>query len=156
VADEPEPGASDGTQQVRLAGGAVATSSTSCRRWRRAGQELHHIVDPRTGLPADGPWRAVSVAAATCADANAAATAAIVAGDEAEAWLTRVGAPARLVPRLGAVRHLGGWPDGDGALVEVRQRSRVYDRGAPAAALDATPGARERRVPSEAGGGDRP
>ena len=44
---------------------------------------LHHIVDPRTGLPADGPWQTVSVAAATCADANAAATAAIVAGDRA-------------------------------------------------------------------------
>ena len=38
-------------QLVRLPRGAIATSSTSCRQWRRAGQELHHIVDPRTGMP---------------------------------------------------------------------------------------------------------
>ncbi len=35
------------------------------RRWRRNGYELHHIVDPRTGLPVRSPWRTVSVAAAS-------------------------------------------------------------------------------------------
>ena len=81
AADEPDPATSSQAQPVRLASGAVATSSITCRQWRRAGRVLHHIVDPRTGFPADGPWQTVSVAAATCADANAAATAAIVAGD---------------------------------------------------------------------------
>src|SRR5690349_2263543 len=108
VADVPEAGASRRTQQVRLAAGAVATSSTVCRRWRRAGRAMHHIVDPRTGLPAAGPWQTVSVAAATCADANAAATAAVVAGDQAEAWLATARVPARLVSRRGSVHVLNG------------------------------------------------
>ena len=80
VADEPDEAGSAGAQLVRLTGGAVATSSVTCRRWRRGDTVLHHIIDPATGLPAQGPWRTASVAAVTCADANAAATAAIVAG----------------------------------------------------------------------------
>ena len=80
-------------QRVRLARGAVATSSITCRQWRRAGRMMHHIVDPRTGLPADGPWQMVSVAAATCADANAAATAAVVAGERGAGVADRGGSP---------------------------------------------------------------
>ena len=46
-------------QVIRLTAGAVATSSVTCRRWRHGGRLVHHIVDPRTGRPADGPWRTV-------------------------------------------------------------------------------------------------
>ncbi len=113
-------------QLIRLAAGAVATSSVSCRRWRRGGRDLHHIVDPRTGSSAAGPWRAVSAAAATCADANAATTAAIVAGPDAEGWLAGTGLPARLVGHDGRVRLLGGWPDGDGRRVPVPRGTHVY------------------------------
>ena len=116
-------------QRVRLARGAVATSSVTCREWRRAGRVLHHIVDPRTGQPADGPWQMVSVAAACCADANAAATAAIVAGDGAREWLTAAGLPARLVARDGEVSCIGGWPEGDGEPLDPPAGSHVY-RGA--------------------------
>jgi thiamine biosynthesis lipoprotein len=111
---------------VRLPTGAIATSSRSCRRWRRAGRALHHIVDPRTGLPADGPWQMATVAAATCADANAAATAAIVAGYQAEDFLTTTGLPARIAGHDGAVRYLGGWPDADGGQVIVPPGTHVY------------------------------
>jgi len=131
VADGPEDPASSLTQNVRLAGGAVATSSVTCRQWRRAGQVLHHIVDPRTGLPADGPWQTVSVAAATCADANAAATAAVVAGERAQEWLAVAGQPARLVARDGQVRYVGGWPDADGGRVNVSPASHVYRGSRP-------------------------
>lgn len=107
-------------QVVRLAAGALATSSVTCRQWRRGGQRMHHIIDPRTGYPATGPWRTVSVAAASCAIANAAATAAIVAGPDAPAWLAGTGLPARLVGHDGTARLLGGWPAADGArLPEV-------------------------------------
>jgi thiamine biosynthesis lipoprotein len=111
---------------VRLPAGAIATSSTACRRWRRAGRSLHHIVDPRTGLPADGPWQMATVAAATCADANAAATAAIVAGHEAEDFLTATGLPARIVAHDGGARYLGGWPEADGGQVIVPPGTYVY------------------------------
>ena len=90
------------------------------RRWQRAGRAVHHIVDPRTGWSADGPWRTVSVAAASCAEANAATTAAIVAGRDAEAWLAATGLPSRLVARDGAVRLLGGWPAADGGRLPGR------------------------------------
>lgn len=111
---------------VRLTGGAVATSSTECRSWWRAGRKLHHIVDPRTGLPAAGRWRSVSVAAATCADANAAATATVVAGTEE--WLVSTGLPARLVGVDGAVRRCGGWPADEGGGLAPASVSQVYPR----------------------------
>lgn len=117
------------SQLVRITGGAVATSSVTCRRWRRGGRALHHIVDPRTGLPADGPWRTASVAAATCADANAAAAAAIVAGERAEAWLTAAGLPARLVGHDGRIRRLGGWPVDAGQPLPTVAGSHVYAGG---------------------------
>jgi FAD:protein FMN transferase len=133
--DQPGPGpASAGPAQlVRLIRGAVATSSISCRSWRRAGRVLHHIVDPRTGLPAGGPWQMASVAAITCADANAAATAAIVAGEAAPRWLAAAGLPARLVSHDGQVRHLGGWPEQDGGQIEVPPGSHVYAGTGPRA-----------------------
>ena len=130
VADVPGlpagPGGAGPAQRVRLARGAVATSSVTCREWQRAGRVMHHIVDPRTGLPAEGPWQMVSVAAATCADANAAATAAVVAGDGARQWLAAAGLPARLVARDGAVSCTGGWPEGDGGLLQPPEDSHVY------------------------------
>jgi len=82
----------------------------AARRWRRGGYVLHHILDPRTGLPAAPVWRTVSVAAASCTDANIASTAAIIRGRAAPAWLAGLGLPARLVDEAGQVRTIGGWP----------------------------------------------
>ena len=98
------------TQVVSIRAGGLATSSTAARRWHHGGDVLHHILDPRTGLPAAPVWRTVSVAAATCADANTAATAAIIRGDQAPAWLAGLKLPARLVTADGAVRTVADWP----------------------------------------------
>lgn len=98
-------------QTIRIHGGGVATSSTTTRRWRRAGREMHHVIDPASGQPAAEVWRTVSVAAASCVDANAASTAAIVRGRGALAWLERLGLPARLVAADGTVAISAGWPD---------------------------------------------
>jgi thiamine biosynthesis lipoprotein len=95
---------------VAIAEGGLATSSTTARRWRRGGDVLHHILDPRTGLPAPVYWRTVSVAAATCADANTASTAAIIRGRGALDWLSTLGLPARLVGADGTVQTVSGWP----------------------------------------------
>ena len=78
---------------------------------RPGGEELHHVVDPATGRSATVVWRTVSVAAATCVDANVAATAAIVRGGRSPAWLHELGLPARLVRADGSVVRVGGWPE---------------------------------------------
>lgn len=101
-------------QTVALSGGGLATSSTTARRWRRGGQALHHLLDPRSGLPVRSPWRTVSVTAGSCVLANTASTAAIVRGDRAVAYLHGLGLPARLVAQDGTVIHLNGWPPPDG------------------------------------------
>jgi thiamine biosynthesis lipoprotein ApbE len=98
------------TQVVSIRSGGLATSSTAARRWHHGGDVLHHILDPRTGLPAAPVWRTVSVAAATCADANTAAPAAINRGDRAPAWLTSLNLPARLVSAEGTITTVAGWP----------------------------------------------
>ncbi len=92
---------------VGIRSGGLATSGTTARR---RDHHLHHIVDPRTGRPATTPWRTVSVAAATCADANAATTAALVKGESAIRRLSRLGLPARLATQEGTVVMTPGWP----------------------------------------------
>ncbi len=97
-------------ETIAIRAGGVATSSITVRRWRRGEVELHHIIDPATGLPTAGPWRTATVVAGTCVDANIAATTAIVRGDSAAAWLDGAGLPARLIDRSGRMTRVGGWP----------------------------------------------
>jgi thiamine biosynthesis lipoprotein len=111
VADDSATDPNGPGEVVRIDGSAVATSSTTVRRWIRGAVACHHLVDPAAGRPAAGPWRTATVAAATCADANAAATAAIVMGDRAPAWLARHCLPARLVAQDGSVLRVAGWPE---------------------------------------------
>lgn len=109
-------------QTIKIASGALATSSITTRSWTTgSGQTVHHLLDPATGEPADGGWRTVSVAAATCLDANIASTAAIIRGAPAVAWLESLGLPARLVDDEGVAYHIAGWPAGgdDLALSET-------------------------------------
>ena len=96
--------------RVSIASGGIASSGIRVRRWRTAAGEMHHILDPRTGRPARTPWSTVSVAAATCLDANAASTAAIVLGPDAPGWLAERGLSARLGRLDGGVVCVGGWP----------------------------------------------
>lgn len=95
---------------VALRSGGMATSGTAARRWRRGGRLHHHVIDPATGLPAATCWRTVSVVADTCLAANTAATAAIVLGAGAPAWLGARGRHARLVAEDGTVTGVGDWP----------------------------------------------
>jgi FAD:protein FMN transferase len=97
-------------QAVTVRDGGLATSSTRARAWQRGGARLHHIIVPGTGLPVDSCWRTVSVAAATCVDANTASTAAILRGERAVRWLEELRLPARLVRQDGTTVLTGGWP----------------------------------------------
>jgi FAD:protein FMN transferase len=61
-----------------LTGGAVATSSATRRSW---GPGLHHLIDPRTSLPAATGIVQATAWAPTCAEAEIRSTWALLAGE---------------------------------------------------------------------------
>lgn len=82
-------------QTIRLADGAdrfgIATSTTLKRRWAQG--RRHHVIDPRTGRPSVGGPAQVTVIAATAAQAEALATAALLMpAERSSAWLAERGA----------------------------------------------------------------
>jgi thiamine biosynthesis lipoprotein len=78
---------------------------------------VHHLIDPRTGGPSAGELRTATVAAASCAEANAAAAAVVVGGYDGLAWLLATGLPGRVVSIDGEVFTVGGWPEADGSPI---------------------------------------
>lgn len=101
----------DPFQRISLTAGAgIATSSTQKRRWQKDGRALHHILDPRYGMPVDPVWRSVTVASETCLRANVLSTASIVRGFAAVAWLEGMNVSARFVDSAGRVVTTSGWP----------------------------------------------
>jgi thiamine biosynthesis lipoprotein len=110
VTDDHRSGPRAPGQWIAIGGGGLATSSTTALRWRRGGEEVHHLLDPATGLSVHSRWRTVSVAAACCLDANIASTAGIIRGPAAVGWLDDLGLAARLVDDAGGAVHVGGWP----------------------------------------------
>ncbi len=108
VCDDPDPASA-----VAITSGGLATSGISARHWRLGSQEVHHVVDPATGLPATPVWRTVSVGAGSCLDAIAASTASLVKGAGAPDWLESLALPARLVAVDGTVHRVAGWPAED-------------------------------------------
>jgi thiamine biosynthesis lipoprotein len=99
----------DGTLTLELVDGAIATSGRDRRRWRRGDEELHHIIDPATGLPAAGDLLRVTAVAATATDAEVLAKALFLAGAvEAEREANATGTPALLVTLEGRTRFAGG------------------------------------------------
>jgi thiamine biosynthesis lipoprotein len=114
VTDDHRAGVDAPGQWISLRSGGLATSSVLVRRWRVESGVEHHVVDPSTGRSVDAVWRTVSVAAASCLDANIASTAAIVRGERAPEWLESLRLPARLVRSHGGVTYVAGWPsEGD-------------------------------------------
>jgi thiamine biosynthesis lipoprotein len=111
VAETWDTGGSDAGPAVCVLTGGMATSGTAARAWRRAGRPVHHLIDPRTGLPAQSRWRSVTGAAATGVDANTASTASVILGAAAPEWLATRGLPARLLCTSGRVVRVGDWPD---------------------------------------------
>jgi len=81
---------------VELEDGEAAFTSGDYERFvDRGGRRLHHILDPRTGLPVEAT-RAVTVIAQSGVVADAAATALFVAGDDWHRIARQVGAEAAL------------------------------------------------------------
>ncbi len=87
-----------------LRNASLATSGVGERLWMRNGQPQHHIIDPRTGLPAHTDLASVSVIAKTGIEAEGYATAAMIAGSSrAYHFLIEKGLAASLVLKNGTV-----------------------------------------------------
>lgn len=78
-----------GVAEIPVGVGALATSSTTRRRWTVGGAPAHHIIDPRTMAPATTPAVSASVTAATAAEAEAGAKAVLLLGVDGLAWAAR-------------------------------------------------------------------
>jgi FAD:protein FMN transferase len=97
--------------RVVVGNGGVATSSITTRTWRAGNVMVNHIVDPRTGSFAKGPYATASVSARSCVLANAFATAALLWGEEAGYRVAQAGWSARLIRHDGTIEFVGGWPE---------------------------------------------
>ncbi len=73
-------GVTDGLT-LELSRGGMATSGRDRRRWVRDGEELHHLIDPSTGRPAESALVRVTVVADSAADAEVLAKAAFLGAD---------------------------------------------------------------------------
>ena len=95
---------------VGIADGAVATSTTLRRRWTVDGIERHHLIDPRTGEPADTDLNLVTVIAGTAWAAEVLAKAVLVRGSAHPFDLVDgTGAHALLVDERGAITVSDGF-----------------------------------------------
>ena len=72
--------------RLRLGVGALATSSTTRRRWKVGDREVCHLIDPRTMAPIDTPILSASVLARSALDAEAGAKAVLLRGEDGLAW----------------------------------------------------------------------
>lgn len=101
--------AADGGIVLSLESGAMATSGTDRRRWSRGGHEMHHAIEPRRGTPSDTDLVRATAIAPTGAEADALATALLVAGAREAAHLADMWhVPAALVDSSGALTLAGG------------------------------------------------
>jgi thiamine biosynthesis lipoprotein len=63
--------------------GGVATSGKDYRRWQLDSVWQHHIIDPRTGLPAQTDVLTATVIAPSAVEAEVAAKVALISGSRA-------------------------------------------------------------------------
>jgi thiamine biosynthesis lipoprotein len=109
VVDVDDPLGTGRTGLLAVAEGAIATSTKLRRAWARGGTVLHHLIDPRTGAPAESGLASVTVVAGDAWRAEVLAKAAFVAGpDEGARLIERAGATGLLVTDDGEVRELSG------------------------------------------------
>ena len=91
---------------LALERGGLATSGRDRRRWRRDGEERHHLIDPRTLRPAEGGPLSVTVAAESATAAEVRAKALFLARD-AEHEARRSGTAAVIVSNRGETHVVG-------------------------------------------------
>jgi thiamine biosynthesis lipoprotein len=92
---------------VRLRDRGLGTSAATFQHFEYNGRKLGHLLDPRTGWPAEGTASA-SVAAPTAAEADAMSTALFVLGPDAADRLTRTRPQLAVVVLAESDRRAGG------------------------------------------------
>ena len=91
--------------------GAVATSGIAHRHWQQGNTLRHHLLDPRTGLPAQSGLWSVTVVADRCEQAEVAAKVAFILGSRQGAdFLRRFRIAGLLVREDGAWETVEPWP----------------------------------------------
>jgi FAD:protein FMN transferase len=95
----------DESVTLGLTGGGVATSGRDRRTWRRGGKHLHHIIDPRTGAPAETDLLRVTAVGDDAVSAEVLAKTLFLAGEDEAADST---VPAVLVTADGRTRFSRG------------------------------------------------
>ena len=88
---------------VNVDSAAVATSSTRLRRWQAGGEEVHHIIDPRTARSSAAALRSVTVVDRDPAEAEVWSKTLFLHGDAAAAVAARESLAALWVGLDGAV-----------------------------------------------------
>ncbi len=107
--DDPFDSHADFVETFYLERGGIATSGKDYRRWVRNGIQKHHIIDPRTGLPAETDILTATVIAPTAMEAEALAKAIMISGSRAG------------LARLNGDTHLAG-------LLVLENGERLYSQ----------------------------
>jgi FAD:protein FMN transferase len=96
---------------IPLHHGAVATSGIARRHWMQGNVLRHHILDPRTGLPAQSDLWSVTVVADHCEQAEVAAKVAFILGSKSGAeFLRKHRIAGLLVHEDGTWERVEPWP----------------------------------------------
>jgi FAD:protein FMN transferase len=96
---------------VAVSDQAVATSWTTRRRWQTAGGWAHHLIDPRSGLPAGSDVIGSTVIASHAVEADVFAKCSLILGpDEGLSFLDQQGVQGLLVLTDGTLRKTRYWP----------------------------------------------
>lgn len=96
---------------VTISDRAIATSWTTRRRWRVSDGMAHHLIDPRSGLPAESGVIGSTVIAALAVEADVYAKCALILGPEAGlTFLQDRDCEGLLVLKDGTQRRTPGWP----------------------------------------------
>lgn len=96
-----------------LSNQAVATSSRARRRWTQGGQPAHHLIDPRTGAPAETDILSATVIAPRLPDAEIYAKTVLILGEQAGlAYLSQLsGISSLLIMADGGQRTSGSFAE---------------------------------------------
>lgn len=128
--------------ELKLVDQAVGTSGGTFQSFEAEGRTYGHIIDPRTGIPPEGPL-SVTVVAPTAAEADALSTALYLTGPAAAERLIRMRAGLGILFMRIIPESAGGEVEAE-ILVMNLPRDRVVVNGIRATFLD-----REAPVPRE-------